>query len=946
MSQILDGDDNVLVTYTYDTAGRPNAAVRANGLSTQYDVRGTSNTSQTLHRKADNSVLYDFVYSYDALGHVVGRSEGADNDTFEHDVLGQILSASCSTGLVQEFQYDASSNRVMHERNDVSTSYSVNRMNQYESVGANGLSYDSDGNLTSAVVDGKSWIYHYDSLNRLVRAETTGDLLTFEYDAIGNRSASVHNGVRTEYLYDPFATNRLVAEYVDGSLKANYYHGIGLLARVPAGGDEQYYLFDGDGNVVSLTCSDGSEINTHNWGLFGEVLNQSVSVDQPFGFGGRYGLMHDPTGLIKAGARYMLPELGRFITRDPSKLPVGNLYAYGGNNSLGRLDVSGLDGSSTGQNFLQAVSGFSGVTGTGLDILGVVGNRVANNLIQSGINYAAHAAGSGGIMAQISSASQFQTAQNVGQATQTMSNIGAGLNIVGAWADFGNSFYGENGIHNRIIQGDPYANADAVRAGGKLILKTAFAEVPFSGLVIDGTEYVVDQGSQSIFQAGWDAYYAWNQPRGRDLWGDRFFQDETEFPLEVRRSFDPNEKDKSGKGPNGGIEPGDEIIFGILFENLETADLAAQEVTITDTLSSDLDWDTLELVDIEFNDASVAFPEGLREVRTFTTVSTDPNPVDIEITFDDETGLMTTLLRSVNELTGEPPLDPIAGFLPPNDESGRGEGKVRFRIRANDDLVNGDTITNQATIVFDVNEPIVTNETSNVVDTEAPTSSVVPLTGDQFQRFIVEMAGNDNGGSGVASYDIFVSIDGGQFELWLDNHPADTAFYDGEVGVTYAFYSVATDYMGLVESKAPGAEMTVTPNLAGLTFSKWQEDNFDAADLADIFLEDSIWGRFADPDLDGIPNYVEYAMALDPNFPDSAEVVDTFYDAEGKLSITYRISKDRFFTDVPEQSSNLGFWTEDGITREVLEDNVDHFLVKATVQVTDEDSFLRVRITD
>ena len=63
---------------------------------------------------------------------------------------------------------------------------------------------------------------------------------------------------------------------------------------------------------------------------------------------------------------------------------------------------------------------------------------------------------------------------------------------------------------------------------------------------------------------------------------------------------------------------------------------------------------------------------------------------------------------SIDPLTGELPEDPLAGFLPPNDETGRGESRITFEIDPRPGLADGTTITNQAEIVFDTETPIVT----------------------------------------------------------------------------------------------------------------------------------------------------------------------------------------------------------------------------------------------
>ncbi len=74
---------------------------------------------------------------------------------------------------------------------------------------------------------------------------------------------------------------------------------------------------------------------------------------------------------------------------------------------------------------------------------------------------------------------------------------------------------------------------------------------------------------------------------------------------------------------------------------------------------------------------------------------------------------------------------------------------------------------------------------------------------------MVSWSGSDNG-SGIASYDIFVSTDGGQFVLWKDNITDTSATYTGEVGRKYAFYSVATDNLGLTEAAPTEGHGTAT----------------------------------------------------------------------------------------------------------------------------------------
>ena len=82
--------------------------------------------------------------------------------------------------------------------------------------------------------------------------------------------------------------------------------------------------------------------------------------------------------------------------------------------------------------------------------------------------------------------------------------------------------------------------------------------------------------------------------------------------------------------------------------------------------------------------------------------------------------------------------------------------------------------------------------------------------------FLVSWSGTDaNGESGLASYNIYVSDDGGPFQLWLGNTTLTSATYNGQPGHTYAFYSIAMDNAGNIQlpPSQPGASVFISTNL-------------------------------------------------------------------------------------------------------------------------------------
>ena len=220
----------------------------------------------------------------------------------------------------------------------------------------------------------------------------------------------------------------------------------------------------------------------------------------------------------------------------------------------------------------------------------------------------------------------------------------------------------------------------------------------------------------------------------------------------------------------------------------------------------------------------------------------------------EEGTVVTWSITTIDPATGEQPLDPLIGFLPTNDDAGRGEGFVTYTVRPKRTAETGDVIDSVARIVFDVNEPIDTPPIFNTLDALAPSSAVAGLPASiEAASFLVSWSGtDDDGGSAVADYTIYVSVDAGEFTPWLTDTTLAEATYAGETGHTYGFYSVARDNAGNEEAAPETADATIVTlaqpgSIAGV---KWEDMNGDGdRDLEDAALP----GRtiFVDADGDG-----------------------------------------------------------------------------------------------
>jgi subtilase family serine protease len=312
-------------------------------------------------------------------------------------------------------------------------------------------------------------------------------------------------------------------------------------------------------------------------------------------------------------------------------------------------------------------------------------------------------------------------------------------------------------------------------------------------------------------------------------------------PVVVPR--DPNDiLGPDGFGPERWITARETIPYTIRFENAADASAPAQEVVITQQLDADLDFRTLRFDDFGFGDLRIDL-DGTRPFINQRIDLTDTRGfvVDVSASIDVTTGVATWRLITIDPATGEKPIDALTGFLPTNDENGSGEGFVSYTVRAKRAVDTATVIDAEARIIFDTEEPIDTPPIFNTLDAGLPASAVEALDAVlDASEFTVRWSGTDDeGGSAIASYDLFVSIDGGEGELWHDDTTLESAVYSGTRGSTYRFWSIARDNAGNVEAAPAAADATTTlagrnGSIAGVRFEDVDGDGMRDAGEAGL----------------------------------------------------------------------------------------------------------------
>ncbi|BFM39775.1 Calx-beta domain-containing protein [Synechocystis sp. LKSZ1] len=245
------------------------------------------------------------------------------------------------------------------------------------------------------------------------------------------------------------------------------------------------------------------------------------------------------------------------------------------------------------------------------------------------------------------------------------------------------------------------------------------------------------------------------------------------------------------------------------------------KVVLTVDLDTDLDLTTFSLEDFGFGDIVVDVSTGSQsyaerlDLRSSLGVFVDAT-ADLNAT----TRTVTWVLTAINPTTGTEANSAISGFLPANNASGAGQGFAGYRIQPKANLSNNPRIDAQARITFNNQTALLSNPVFNTLDTDVPTSRVNALPTNSQANFDVSWSGTDNG-SGLAFYDIYVAVDAGPFTLWKDNTTETSAVYNGQVGKTHAFYSVAIDNLGQTEAPPAQADATTTTvgELANVTLA-------------------------------------------------------------------------------------------------------------------------------
>ncbi len=791
LQELTDGNDNLIVQYTYDNSGNLIQKNNGNGTFTVYtydgdgDVLSITNyapsTGSTSYDPANSTVNSFDLYTYDALGDLLKDTNQDGQWVYTYDADSQLIqavftpNATDPDGLTAQnlqYVYDAAGNRISETVNGVVTTYVVNNVNEYTSsttvgLGTTTYQYDLEGNLISTAAPGATTTYTFNELNQLSGVSGPGLTASYAYNPLGEQVSQTVNGATTNYQIDPTGLGYIVAAFSgagvynnSGGLVGHYTYGLGLVSQVAPGAAASYYDFDLTGNTIGITNAAGNYVNSYAYLPFGQATTIRATTTNGFTFVGQFGVTAIAGGLLSMRFRVYDPITGQFLSNDPLGVASDtNFRRYASNSPTDLIDPSGLcfdlpfDGSPAPGPYGDAP-----------------GRRT----------YA-----------------EIQRAVEAGEET----------------------------VEPLVQEGEGGAGFLEGEAGGAAVEGGATLGVAALGLVGGFAigKYLILPNLPSDYQDGTALYNLWQKLAGGS--GPCTCKCPPNAPANApcrhrasgttpnHGAVDPNALiGPSGFGTQGFIAPSGNWSYTVEFENDGTA--AALAVTATEQLDLNLDWSTFQLGSFGFGPINVSIPPSLTDYETTVAYqNTDGSSLNVQVAldFNVQTGLLTVTFTSLDPSTGEAPTGVFDGFLPPDNSSGIGDGYVQYTVSPKSSLTTGTTINQQASVVFDTNAAIVTNPAVNTIDAGPPSSTVAPLPATTTNSsFTVSWSGQDDpGGSGIAFYNISVSDDGGPYSVWQSDTTQTSAIFTGQVGHTYSFYSVATDNVGNVQPTPASAQQTV-----------------------------------------------------------------------------------------------------------------------------------------
>lgn len=344
-------------TITRDTNNGLPTAVAGGDLGVSRTFNGFSEVSAQ-SSEVNSLAAGSWSLTYDLNGQIATKSETfggiTANYTYTYDAQGRLLTVQKDGTLVEEYQYNSSSNPGLrtYEMNTLrgivpGRSLTYNTEDHLQSVGGTTYTHNSDGYLSQKSGSGGTTQYTYSTRGELLTATLPDTrVISYVYDPLGRRIAKKINGTTVEkYLWT--GLTRLLAVY-DGSdnlVMRFEYADSRMPVSMTRSGSIYYLSYDQVGTLRAVYNASGSIVKRVDYDSFGNIITDTApSFSVPLGFAG--GLRDRDTNLVHFGYRDYDPETGRWTAKDPIGFNGGDvdLYGYVENDPVNWVDPEGLFG--------------------------------------------------------------------------------------------------------------------------------------------------------------------------------------------------------------------------------------------------------------------------------------------------------------------------------------------------------------------------------------------------------------------------------------------------------------------------------------------------------------------------------------------------------------------------------------------------------------------------
>lgn len=299
--------------YEYDSRHRLISETQPNGAVLAYSYDGAGNKTQLTTTYSNDDIRTE-LYAYDALNRLTSVTDNqAQVTTFEYDAVGNQTTITYPNGLISTSAYD-SLNRVTSiitkdADDNVLTSYSygldvtgrrtsltehsgrvstftyddVYRLTQESIVDSvNGdhestYSYDATGNRTQSVMNGITTAFSYDDNDRLL----SQGAFTYTYDAQGNMLTESDGITIKTYSYN---ANQRMTSYNDGSQSISYqYNPDGIRVSKDVDGSETHFIVDSNQPYAQVIAEqDESDVIGKEYVFGTDLLSQNTAIETNF----------------------------------------------------------------------------------------------------------------------------------------------------------------------------------------------------------------------------------------------------------------------------------------------------------------------------------------------------------------------------------------------------------------------------------------------------------------------------------------------------------------------------------------------------------------------------------------------------------------------------------------------------------------------------------------